>query len=67
FGNWVHHHKHVDIAILEATAALLGLEAFVNLIKHYWITVYIDNQVARRTIEVAGKKLWQKDIMQQTN
>lgn len=48
FGNWPHKHKHTDIAILESMAVLLGLESFISMIAHHWITIFIDNQVARK-------------------
>lgn len=65
FGNWEHQHVHTDIALLESTAALLGLEAFVQKIAHRWVTIFIDNRVARRTLEAGGKRPWQKEIMRQ--
>ncbi|CAG8684057.1 14889_t:CDS:2, partial [Dentiscutata erythropus] len=36
--------QEVTKPIGTTTAALLGLEAFVNLIAHHWVVVYIDNQ-----------------------
>ncbi|CAG8697893.1 23568_t:CDS:2, partial [Cetraspora pellucida] len=63
FGNWKYHHKHTDIALLESTAALLGLESFAHIIAHRWVTIYIDNQVARKTIEAGERRPWQKEIM----
>ncbi|CAG8749166.1 20618_t:CDS:2, partial [Cetraspora pellucida] len=43
FGNWENYHKHTNIALLESTTALLGLESFVHIIMHQWVTIYIDN------------------------
>ncbi|CAG8568731.1 15994_t:CDS:2 [Cetraspora pellucida] len=54
-----------NIAILESMATLLGLESFAPVIADYYVTVFIDNRIARKTMESGGKRPWQKEIMRE--
>ncbi|CAG8457889.1 15576_t:CDS:2 [Cetraspora pellucida] len=65
FGNWDRCHEYIDIAVLESMAILLGLESFVPTIADHYVTVFIDNRVARKTVESGEKRPWQKEIVQE--
>lgn len=65
FRNWRNKYACTDIAQLESMAALLGLESFASTIAHHWVTIFIDNRVARKTVEAGGRRPWQKEIMRE--
>ncbi|CAG8605191.1 21629_t:CDS:2 [Cetraspora pellucida] len=44
---------------------LLGLKSFTPVIANYYVTVFIDNQVARKMMKSRGKRPWQKEIMRE--
>ncbi|CAG8793497.1 25231_t:CDS:1, partial [Gigaspora rosea] len=56
----------IYIAKLELEATLLGLELFGKKLAYYWVTVFIDNIMAQKTIDSENKPLvkgvYKKDL-----
>lgn len=51
-----------EIAQLESLAALRALESFIVKLKHSWVTLFIDNKVAVRTVTQGGVALGKKTL-----
>ncbi|CAG8596834.1 14716_t:CDS:2 [Cetraspora pellucida] len=54
----------VNMSTTESMATLLGFKSFVLTIADYYVTVFIDNRVARKMVELGEERPWQKEIMQ---
>ncbi|CAG8531570.1 12114_t:CDS:2, partial [Racocetra persica] len=45
FGNWVESSNFREIAKLEAEAVLLGLKGFAELLRGFWVLIFVDNYI----------------------